>query len=55
VPVAVVPPVRQIDTLSDTLTGGRKRKRADEPAARPVLLRGENIAWIAVDGCKSFS
>jgi len=40
---------------SDILTDGRKGKRADELAAKPVVLRGEDIAWTAVDVCRSFS
>ena len=33
------------DTLSDTLTGGRKRKRVDESAAKDFLYRVENTGW----------
>jgi len=49
---AVMSRGRQTDTLSDTLTDGRKRKRADELAAKPVVLRGEDIASSARRSCR---
>jgi hypothetical protein len=42
------------DTLSDTITGGRRRKRADELAAQSIECRRQNTAWTEVDGHQSF-
>jgi hypothetical protein len=47
--------IEETDTLSDTLTAGRRRKPADESAAKSQVSRSENIARKRADGRHSFS
>ena len=43
-----------VDTLSDTLAGGNKRKQADKSTATAGDMQRENTGWKAVDAHQSF-